>query len=245
MFLRCPAQYEFRYINGLKRPPGAALLLGKSWHAVVEKNYVQKMITKEDLPLEEMCDSFSDIIEGSAEEEEFVFFEDESIDSLKDLGIRVTSIHHQAIAPKVSPLLVEQEFRIPLATGKDLLGYIDLVDNAGGLPSKPVVVDNKSYKRKPVQGDFDKDLQFSIYALAYRLMTGSEEAGLRMDCVIKTKILKTEQLHTTRDISDLTWTIKLVEKVDAAINTGIFPPNPTGWCCSKKWCGYWNECKGK
>ena len=52
MFLRCPLQYEFRYIKGLKVPPVEAMTLGKSIHSTLEENYKQKIETKKDLPIE-------------------------------------------------------------------------------------------------------------------------------------------------------------------------------------------------
>lgn len=244
MFLRCPRQYEFRYVNGLKFPPGAALLLGKTWHAGIETNYKQKMETGKDLPIEQMKDIFSDNLNQSAEQEEYVFREGESLDSVKDVGIQITELHHKAIAPKVEPLLVEKEFRLPLKNrNKDLLGYIDLVDGKNGI----FIVDNKSKSKTPSQREFDGDLQFSIYSLAHRMITGELESGLRMDCVVKTKTPKAVQLYTTRETNELVWVLDLIETVDDAIQTGVFPPsNPvSNFLCSEKWCGYWDICKNK
>jgi len=248
MALRCMKQFEFRYVKGIMFPPGVAALLGKTWHAGIELNYKQKMETGKDLPVEQMKDAFVDNLKQAAEQEEYVFQEGESLDSIKDVGIQITELHHKAIAPKVKPLLVEKKFRLPLKNrNKDLLGYIDLVDGKDGI----FIVDNKSYKKTPSQKDFDADLQFSIYSLAYRLITGELESGLRMDCVVKTKTPKAMQLYSSREMNELIWVLGLVEKVDDAIKTGIFPPNPmdaTGkqsWHCSPKWCGYWDMCKNR
>ena len=49
MFLRCPLQYKYRYIDNLKIPPTGSLLLGSSVHSSLEGNYRQKIETKQDL----------------------------------------------------------------------------------------------------------------------------------------------------------------------------------------------------
>ena len=52
MYLRCPLQYMFRYIEGLKLPPKSAMTLGKSIHFGIEGNYRQKIDSHKDLPKE-------------------------------------------------------------------------------------------------------------------------------------------------------------------------------------------------
>jgi hypothetical protein len=101
MFLRCPAQWEFRYVQKLKIPPSGALILGSAWHETIEQNYVQKIVSDEDLPLECMTDFFSDIWTNKIRSEEIDFGDDPG--KLKDLGVLITDIHHREIAPKVKP----------------------------------------------------------------------------------------------------------------------------------------------
>jgi hypothetical protein len=239
MFLRCPKQWEFRYVQNLKIPPSGALILGSSWHETIELNYVQKITSDVDLPLDDMKDSFSDIWTKKTEKEEIDFGEDKPGD-LKDLGILITNVHHQNIAPRVKPALVEEEFRISL--GEDfpyeLLGYFDVIEKDG------TVADNKSWKRAKSQADVDKDLQLSAYALGYRVKYGKAEKSLRFDAVIKNKKPKAIQLVTTRTNEDCRWLLGLIEKVADGIIKEAFYPNPNGWHCSKKWCGYWDKCKG-
>ena len=43
MYLRCPAAYKYRYVDGLILPPKAALTRGKSVHKGQEHNYNQKI----------------------------------------------------------------------------------------------------------------------------------------------------------------------------------------------------------
>ena len=52
MHQRCPKQYEFRYVEGMKIPPGIALIRGKAFHSGVAHNYKQKIESAKDLPLD-------------------------------------------------------------------------------------------------------------------------------------------------------------------------------------------------
>ena len=120
-----------------------------------------------------------------------------------------------------------------------LMGIWDLIERDG------TIVDNKSYKRTPTQQDLDKDLQFTAYAMGYRATHGEIEPGLRMDAVIKTKNPKAVQLYTKRTNDDCRWLLGLIEGVGKAIESGTFYPNPNGWHCSPKFCGFWDKCMGK
>ena len=60
MYLRCPLQYYFRYICGLKIPPTGDITLGRTVHAALEENYRQKVETHRDLPLDQVYDILSE-----------------------------------------------------------------------------------------------------------------------------------------------------------------------------------------
>ena len=59
MFLRCPRQYEYRYVHGLKVPPTGAMVQSRVWHQTVELNYRQKIHSDRDLALGEMQEFFA------------------------------------------------------------------------------------------------------------------------------------------------------------------------------------------
>ncbi len=240
MFLRCPRQYEFRYVHGLKVPPSGAMVQGRVWHQTLELNYRQKIDSERDLALGEMQEFFAAQFDEALAGEEVLFEADEAPGQLKDQGTAIVAVHHQAIAPNVRPLLVEEKFTVNLGPECpfDLVGVWDLVERDG------TIADNKSYGKTPRQEDLDKDLQFTTYALGFRATRGEMEPGLRMDAVVKTKTPKAVQLHTARTNEDCRWLLHLIEQVGTAIETGIFYPNPQGWHCSPRACGYWSRCLG-
>ncbi len=241
MFLRCPRQYEQRYILKKKTPPSGAMVLGRVWHKALELNYRQKIDSQQDLPLGDMQEYFAAQFDEVLKTEEVAFEPAEKPGKLKDQGVGIVAAHHQAIAPAVRPLLVEEPFTVDLGEDFpfDLYGIWDLVERDG------TIVDNKAYGRAPAQDALDKDLQFTAYALGYRATKGAVEPGLRMDAVIKNVKPKAVQLHTRRTNDQCRWFLGLVEQVGKAIKSGSFFPNPNGWHCSERFCGYWHSCMGQ
>ncbi|MDQ7829064.1 MAG: PD-(D/E)XK nuclease family protein [Armatimonadota bacterium] len=240
MFLRCPRQYEYRYIRGIKAPPSGAMVQSRVWHQTVERNYRQKIESDRDLTLGEMQEFFAAQFDVALGSEEIAFEPDEKPGKLKDQGTAIVAAHHKTIAPAVRPLLVEERFTVDLGEDFpfDLVGVWDLVERDG------TIADNKAYGKAPRQEDLDKDLQFTAYALGYRTTHGRAEPGLRMDAIVKTLNPRAVQLHTRRTNDDCRWLLGLIEEVGQAIDSGIFYPNPNGWHCSPRFCGYWGLCMG-
>lgn len=232
MYLRCPLQYKFRYVDGLKIPPTSALCLGRSVHGALEDNYTQKLVTRQDLSITHLTDIFSDNWEQQAQE--ILFEEDEKPGKIKDQGIGMLRVYHHEVAPKVYPVYVEHGFELPIpGTDRTLKGYIDLVDEDG------VIVDHKTTKRAMQERTVATDLQLTAYAFAYRGLEGRDEAGLRFDVMVRTKNPKIQQLRATRTQQDIDRFLQLLRQVNRAIETGLFYPNENFMCPS---CGYRDMC---
>ncbi len=214
------------------------MVLGSAGHSAIETNLTQKLATRKDLPLNDVTDAFADSFEARFESEEVVLEEGEKKGDLKDQGVELVSIHHSHIAPKIQPKLVEHRYELETENYK-IQGYLDLVDESGA------IVDTKFTGKKPNQEELDKDLQFTAYSLLYRANNGKNELGMRKDALVKTKKPYAIQVGTSRTDEDGDWFLGLADKFNAALDAGNFFPNPTGWWCSEKWCGYWGRCKGK
>jgi len=240
-FLRCPRQYAFRYIQGIRTPASGAMIQSRVWHETVERNYRQKIASHADLPIADLQAFFAERFDEVLRFEEIAFESGEDPGALKDQGLAILAAHHHEIAPRVKPLLVEKPFRVSLGDQfpYELTGVWDLVEEDG------TVVDNKAYSKTPNQHDLDRDLQLTVYSLAYRAAFGEIEKGLRVDAVIKTKDLKALQLRTARTNRDCQWLLGLIEEVAGAIAQGVSYPNPNGWHCAPRFCGYWDRCMGR
>jgi hypothetical protein len=214
---------------------------GRVWHKALEYNYSQKIESDTDLPLDEVQDFYVDTLDDVFSTEEVQLEPGEKPGILKDEGTAIVAIHHKNIAPLVKPALVEERFNIDL--GDDfpftLMGIWDIIERDGTL------ADNKSLKRTPNQSDTDKDLQLTAYATAYRKVYQKLPTALRIDAAIKKKNPSTKQIITQRTDDECEWFINtLVHNVGRSIINEAFHPNPNGWHCDPRFCGYWGQCKG-
>jgi RecB family exonuclease len=243
MLLRCPRQWYYRYALGLKSPPSGAMAQSRAWHQAVEHGYKHKLqigeLPDEDATVEVFADRFDAEFDPDGSEPP-VLDPGEKVGSLKDQGVEITRVHRRYLAPQAVPRLVEHRFSVSLGESFPFVleGIWDLVEQNGA------IVDNKAKGRAPSDGDMASDVQLTSYSLAYRLLEGRREPALRLDCVIKTKTPRAARLVTARTDGEVRWFLGLVEEVARMVIAGIFPPNPTGWWCSEKFCGYWDRCRG-
>ena len=241
MHVRCPKQYEFRYVEGLKMRPSGAMILGGSWHSALEVNYKQKIDSRSDIKVTDMTEIFADSFDERVKNEE-IDWKDEKPGVVKDVGVSITILHHKQIAPTVQPVTVEQEFLVPFTDTNKLYGFLDVIDSVG---KKRFIVENKSAGRTPSEDEVFKDVQLTAYSYAYRSLYGKNEDGIRKDIAVKTKVPKTVQMKTTRDGNSIEILRQMAKGVESNTKSGVFPPNPNSFLCSKKWCGFWDLCMGK
>jgi hypothetical protein len=121
-----------------------------------------------------------------------------------------------------------------------LIGYIDII-TADGVPG-----DFKTASRKWWGDKADKSMQPTFYLAAlnqngYELNT---DMAFKYYIFTKTKNPAAQILSTKRTNFDLVWLFDMVLETWRAIEAEHFPPNPTGWKCSEKYCEFWNICRG-
>jgi len=237
MYLKCPRQYEFRYLRGIKLPASGAMVQSRAWHAAVERNYRQKITSGVDLRLADVEEYFVCRLEEALKGEEVVYRNGEDADFLREQGLAIVAAHHKVIAPKVQPWLVEHKFTVSL--GEDfpylLTGVWDVVERNG------TIADNKAYGKKPTQAEVNENLQFTTYSLGYRISQQRIERRLRMDAVIKNDPPRATQFSTRRTNADCHRLLKLIDGMAQAISSGDLPPNSKGWWCSHNGCSYWGS----
>ena len=236
MWLRCPKQYEFRYIHNMRMPPAGALIQGSCYHKALEVNFSYKIDHAEDRPLDEVLDAYADEWEHLTEDgdnDAGIDWEDKEPGVLKDEGIGLVKVYHALIAPDVQPLKVETFYQ-KMLDGVNFVGYIDLETELVD------VIDHKTAGRSYNQDDVDRDIQISAYAWLL-----GREIKAANHVAVKTKQPKIQIVETVRTKTDIRWWRDMALEVKRAIDKGVFPPSPTGWHCGPKWCGYWNLCRGE
>lgn len=241
MFLRCPKQYEFRYIEGIKIPPSGAMIEGSAYHSTVAGDLNSKLASGKLLQDSEIADIFSDSFEYHIrkgllleDEEDYQFeeidWEERTPGEVKDEGVALAKLYHQKVAGTLNPVEVEQKQFMTVA-GIPFVLIADVVESER-------IIDHKVAKRRQYEDALRTNLQATAYSMFYN-------RDLEFHYAMKNKTPEIYLSSTHRDESDWTFFMALVEKVVEVINSGIFFPNPTGWWCGEKWCGYWPLCYGK
>jgi hypothetical protein len=267
MYLRCPKQYEFRYIKDEKNPPSGNLIQGTSGHSALEKTHHHIVDHGTPASDEEVMDTFSSSWDKACQEE-VTWDADDPRDGMKDQGLALVRMYNHSVAPTVKPRVVtkdgqtirgiEEEVKITIE-GVPMLGYIDLIDSDASLSFSPdeaaliheaggaipaglrtAIVDFKFKSKSMTDAEANGSIQLTFYSYATGILAG------RFDQLLKQKTPKLKRLDTFRSSKDHAWLKQIIRGVAEAISAGVFPPtDPTNWCCSEKWCGYWHMCRGK
>jgi len=239
-FLKCPRLYYLEHVKGVETFANGAMIQSSAWHAAAAKNFMQKVKSKEDMPVKNVVAIFMDRLNEKFKIENVKLKENESRPVLEAQGVAITEFFHTQVAHTIQPLLVERYFRVSLGNAFpfDLSGIWDLIDVENRIR------DLKAYGKTPSEGDIAKDLQLTWYALGYRISYKEPEGGLQIDAVIKNKTLKYESFPTTRTKDDCQWALGLIESAAKDIGRGCDFPNPNGWWCGPKMCNQWELCRG-
>jgi len=249
MYCRCPAQYAFRYAEGLIVPPGIAAHVGSGVHAGAEHAMRYKSQHYKNASPDDVRDAAVAGFDTRLADDDALLTPDQEergrenvVAESRDTVAALSHFWACAVQPEYQPEsseTVERQFRVPLnQLGIDLLGFIDLEDD------QHRVVDWKTGQRMR-QADADTSLQLTCYAFAYHYRVGHPPSAVRFDCVRPSSHDPTTRVvyESKRDMADYQPFLDRVAVVVRSIRSGLFPPcNPDTWCCCPTWCGYWSRC---
>jgi hypothetical protein len=253
MFGRCPSQWRYRYVEGLKIPPNGAMFAGTCYHRGLESNFSQKMESKEDLEIERVLGTASDFFDrqiandhdtGILQEVDVDWSKDEDKGRLKDDLMNMTSLYMATQAPSIMPEKVEHKATKLLAVlGKGnyycLGGTADLIARTGG---KTIIIDHKLTSSRSFllrQDEADKDLQATAYCLLNNINDFSFHLALRGKGGHRIEVMKTR-----RSKDEISWFENgILRPMVKALEYDLFPKNPTGWWCQQQRCGYSELCR--
>jgi len=240
MYQRCPLQFKFRYLEGLKRPPGAALTLGSSVDAAVTHNLSQKIKTKIDLPLNEVLDAFETEWNKLKDDTDF---NDSTEGTEKDIGVRLTKLHHLQAAPKINPKLVQWHFQLDSGRNYEVGGTTDLIEEDDS------VEDTKTSRKAYDYDAIQNKLQPALYTWAYEKVFKRLARRFRYRVLIKPQKIVSEKVQVLEEqvsTHQQEWFFKIADAVLASVKSGNFVPAPPDhWCCQPRFCGYYFQCRGK
>jgi hypothetical protein len=236
MLARCGEQYRYRYVEGLRSPPGVALVIGKGTHAAIEEDLREKMALGELLPDERIADTAADATRKAWDEEPPILRDgDPDQGQAVDTAVALATVHHKVLAPGIEPIAVERGFLLELdGFPYDLMGFVDIEE-------KGRIRDTKTAAKSPSGTEADQSDQLTVYHL--EAATRGEQKTVALDYLIKAKTPKVVTLESTRGPEDHARLLRRVEAAAKVIESGAFAPtNPDNWWCSQKWCGYWDRC---
>ena len=243
LYARCPEAYRRRYVEGERRPPGVAMLVGTGVHSGAEVNFRQKIESHVDLSANEIVDaavaSYNQRVHNEGVQPEIGQSKRLATALGRDHVVHLASAHAAAQAPHYQPVEVEKATTIILPScSHDLVAVTDLRDD------KNRVVDFKTAAKAPTNGEAHASLQLTVVATAYQVDRGEKPNEVRLDVLTKTREPKRYVLASERDEQDFAALANRIESIVGAINAGVFPPtSPANWQCSAKWCGYYRTCK--
>jgi hypothetical protein len=244
MFLRCPQQFERRYVRGEIIPPGIAARRGSATHKAAQFNHEQKLTSHEDLPTDALQDAARDHYVKLVKEEG-VFIPKDRVSEKGallaeglDAATRLTTLYREVLAPQIMPALVEQKLSLDAGLPLPITGIIDVLTDENWLP------DMKTADKSKGAGEAENSLQLTFYAGLVANHTGKWPKKVSLEILVNNKNPKLQSLPTTRGPADWANLMLRLQLFCAQLETGLFPPcDPGSWICSPQWCGYFWTCK--
>ena len=240
-YLKCSAQFMFKKMIGPK-PPGIALLYGKSVDNAINIDMEQKIVTRENLPSDDVKDAF--VTEYDSNRDDTFFHRDDKPDYLREVGINSVGKWADEIAEKIQPISVQEKLAIEF----DDFGY-DILQFADVITEDKTIIDNKTAGRSVPQKDgeykvsYDHILQLTMYGIGYKENHNEDIKELGLDYLIKNKNPKIQQVRWKPNNADKKYALGLIKNVAKGIDNETYIPNRSSFMCSKKFCAYWNECE--
>ena len=243
LFVRCQAAWTYRYVHGLKRPPSAAMAFGTAHDATANSVYTDRLQTGELPTVEQAQERFAaDWDDAAADVEDWA---EDDPDHLLDAGVRVTELWHRKAARHVVPHEIQPKLTRDFADGDDtftVLGYADVVGEVGGTPT---IIDQKAGRRAWTPADLIRSTQ----AVAYPWMTDlrrfqihSSQIGRGTSKWTGFKVLSRTLTDADVDVFPRQ-VVAARRQMRALMETGDVVPNRSHFICSRRWCGYWEQCQ--
>lgn len=235
MFLRCQQQWKYRYVDGIKSPPSAAMAFGSAFDSTANSVYSEKILTGETAPANDCSDRFA--AEWDKASANIQDWEEEQPGKLLDTGVALAGLWREDIAVNTQPTAVQVQANLEV-DGIKITGVIDTVAEKEG---KVVVHELKTKAKSITETDMVRSLQVPVYAHA----AGTDT--VQWDVCVKTKVPKTQVVPvqvTTEDVRGALNQLVIAKRViEATVKTGDFLPNRQQTLCSRRWCAYWQQCE--
>lgn len=244
---KCGLQAMYRYVEGKKSPPGIALIVGTATHQSAEHDLKTKMATGAGAPLGELKEIAAKSVERDwttdivLDEEEQMIGHDILKGEAMDEAVALSTLHAKEVTPHLFPIAVERKMRLELnGFPFDLEGTIDVEEES-------IIRDRKTSSKSPSGNEADGNVQLDFYAMLRSVIDKKPVKVVALDYLVKSKTKAPKYVEVpSRAPIDFAHVLRRVELAAHVFTTGAFypvdPTGPSGWVCTPKWCGYYNEC---
>ena len=243
-YQRCPLQFFFRYVAGLEPEfVSSSLVFGGAIHAAIESHMQSVMEGAEPPPLDELVDVYERAVNNESDAP-IRFGKGETVDSLRDLAVRMLTAFRASEVSKLDTRIVaiEETIRGPVIPDcPDVLGRLDLVTLDGdSLLITDFKTSRSSWNAENVRQAAPQQLLYT--ELVQPLAAAFGDRPIRVEWIVlsKTKQPKVERHQLTPDSAQIKRTKQIVRRVWQAIVAGHFYPSPSAMNCSS--CPYRTAC---
>ena len=261
----CQQKWSYIYRDGLRSPPGIALVYGRAWDKFISDPdssfWHEKLKSGRSLSISQAQDLFvSHWDECQKECEEWGEIKP---DELQKMGVKATEVWVPDFGEVYDPIIIQKHWQLGIEDGEDhfsINGVIDTVLQHRD-EDEAVLHDDKTSAASWVTktganaGRPNRKALGSLQAPAY-LIAAEHEEELKgkartdkfiWDIQVKTKTPYFQQVEVEVDQAQKDSYLLMAKhsrrEQIAAINADWFFPNRQSNLCSKRFCGYWQKCQ--
>ena len=237
-YLTCPMKFYLRYVEHAEiERTHVSLPFGRAFHAVLS----ERARKGSEFTVEDAKEDFSVYFRGETDvSENLTYKSEESYDSWFQKGCDMLDMALAEWSDDYTVKSVAESFSVEVpGLSKPLIGEFDLVVTDGG---DETIVDWKTSSCMWSAAKVDHDLQATTFCYAFKQINGKTPL-FRFDVFSKTKMPSRHQFYAIRTDNELERFVYLANRIEAAVNTGIFIPVESSINCSG--CPYSRRCKNE
>jgi CRISPR/Cas system-associated exonuclease Cas4 (RecB family) len=229
-YLKCPRQWAYVKVLGLRIPPDGGLVVGSGVHSAAEVGMRAKAASGADPEPEASAEVARDYVREQVATGEVRMEDGQAAGALVDKAARVAEAWARDAAPSVDPVAVEETFDVEIS-GVHVTGRIDV-------RTVSEVVDWKTTGKRKSREDALATAQSEVYPAA----TGKPVRYVYL--IDQAKGVSTQEI--AQDIGEQHQAARMAEQTVAEVArgmaSGVWPRRRDGWHCSAKWCGFHARC---
>lgn len=242
----CGERFYRIYICKERSDASVAMIVGLAVDKAVNDNMEYKIDTGELLDVEQIRAIAADTFEIEWGLKTIVYRHHEYVRGeaivkaeAKEKAIRLSVLHHEALAPGIWPTHVQRSWAVEIpGMPFDLVGTIDIQEG------RKRIRDTKSTEQSPNGNIADVSDQLTAYDLAIKVIDGFRVNEVVLDYLINNKVAVAKTLRSTRNDDDSRIFMNRVENAAEVIGKGAFTPaRPADWICSRDFCGFADSCR--